>query len=215
MLLPGGIWREDARALRRSSCKWVRARQLDIRPRPRSRPARCENRSHGRAIPHAPARPRRRGVRRARARAGGAGSCSPLATPSYPAVRERPEEDCGLRTPFQRDRDRIVHSQGVPAPEAQDAGVRRARGRPLPHAAHAHARGDAGLAHGRARAAPQRGPRRGDRARPRPRPPAVRAHRRGRCSTRCLRERFGARFRHYEHSLRVVERSSATARAST
>jgi dGTPase len=34
---------------------------------------------------------------------------SPLATPSYPARREREEPDCGLRTPFQRDRDRIVH----------------------------------------------------------------------------------------------------------
>jgi dGTPase len=34
---------------------------------------------------------------------------SPLARRSYPAERERPEEDCSLRTPFQRDRDRIVH----------------------------------------------------------------------------------------------------------
>jgi dGTPase len=34
---------------------------------------------------------------------------SALATPSYPARRERDEADCGLRTPFQRDRDRIVH----------------------------------------------------------------------------------------------------------
>ena len=34
---------------------------------------------------------------------------SPLATPSYPADRRSPEPDCGLRTPFQRDRDRIVH----------------------------------------------------------------------------------------------------------
>ncbi len=34
---------------------------------------------------------------------------SPLATPSYSARRPRPEPDCGLRTPFQRDRDRIVH----------------------------------------------------------------------------------------------------------
>ncbi len=34
---------------------------------------------------------------------------SPLATRSYPAERERAEPDCGLRTPFQRDRDRIVH----------------------------------------------------------------------------------------------------------
>jgi dGTPase len=34
---------------------------------------------------------------------------SPLATPSYPARRRASEPDCGLRTPFQRDRDRIVH----------------------------------------------------------------------------------------------------------
>jgi dGTPase len=36
---------------------------------------------------------------------------SPLAARSYPAKRTRPEEDCTLRTPFQRDRDRIVHSK--------------------------------------------------------------------------------------------------------
>lgn len=30
---------------------------------------------------------------------------------SYPAHRGRPEPDCSLRTPFQRDRDRIVHSK--------------------------------------------------------------------------------------------------------
>jgi dGTPase len=36
---------------------------------------------------------------------------SPLGTPSYPARRERAEADCGLRTPFQRDRDRVVHSK--------------------------------------------------------------------------------------------------------
>ena len=36
---------------------------------------------------------------------------APLATRSYPAERARPETDCGLRTPFQRDRDRIVHSK--------------------------------------------------------------------------------------------------------
>jgi dGTPase len=34
---------------------------------------------------------------------------SPLATRSYPAAREFEEPDCGIRTPFQRDRDRIVH----------------------------------------------------------------------------------------------------------
>jgi dGTPase len=36
---------------------------------------------------------------------------SPLAARSYPARRVHAEEDCGLRTPFQRDRDRIVHSK--------------------------------------------------------------------------------------------------------
>src|SRR5262249_36261458 len=36
---------------------------------------------------------------------------SPLATPSYPPQRQREEPDCGLRTPFQRDRDRIVHGK--------------------------------------------------------------------------------------------------------
>jgi dGTPase len=36
---------------------------------------------------------------------------SPLAARSYPARRRVPEPDCGLRTPLQRDRDRIVHSK--------------------------------------------------------------------------------------------------------
>ena len=36
---------------------------------------------------------------------------APRAARSYPALRERPEQDCALRTPFQRDRDRIVHSK--------------------------------------------------------------------------------------------------------
>src|SRR5215213_5763652 len=33
------------------------------------------------------------------------------AVPSYPAQRREPEEDSPVRTPFQRDRDRIVHSK--------------------------------------------------------------------------------------------------------
>ena len=45
----------------------------------------------------------------ARIRAWEEESLAPNAHRSYPADRERPEEDCGLRTPFQRDRDRIVH----------------------------------------------------------------------------------------------------------
>jgi dGTPase len=36
---------------------------------------------------------------------------SPFATRSYPARRELPEPDSAHRTPFQRDRDRIVHSK--------------------------------------------------------------------------------------------------------
>ncbi|MDQ4049897.1 MAG: HD domain-containing protein, partial [Actinomycetota bacterium] len=36
---------------------------------------------------------------------------SPLATRSYPGSRRRPEEDSPHRTPFQRDRDRIVHTK--------------------------------------------------------------------------------------------------------
>ena len=36
---------------------------------------------------------------------------SPLAARSYPARRRVGESDCGLRTPLQRDRDRITHSK--------------------------------------------------------------------------------------------------------
>ncbi|MDQ2622185.1 MAG: deoxyguanosinetriphosphate triphosphohydrolase [Actinomycetota bacterium] len=36
---------------------------------------------------------------------------SARAIPSYPATRSLPEDDSHLRTPFQRDRDRIVHSK--------------------------------------------------------------------------------------------------------
>ncbi|HTU14067.1 MAG TPA: deoxyguanosinetriphosphate triphosphohydrolase [Solirubrobacterales bacterium] len=38
-------------------------------------------------------------------------SLSARAVPSYPAQRAVPEADSALRTPFQRDRDRIVHSK--------------------------------------------------------------------------------------------------------
>ena len=131
-------------------------------------------------------------------------SLSPLATRSYPAQRERPSRTRPAHAVPARSRpDRAL--EGVPAPEAQDAGLRRAGGRPLPHAAHAHARGD-GIARTVARALrPQRGPHRGDRARA-----TTSATRRSgtsarTCSTRALRERFGRGFRHNEHSLRVVD----------
>ena len=60
------------------------------------------------------------------------------------------------------------------------------------------------LAHRGAGAAAEPGPRRGDRPRARPRPPAVRARGRG-GARRPAAERFGRRFRHNEHSLRVVD----------
>jgi dGTPase len=47
----------------------------------------------------------------ARVRAWEESYLSPLAARSYPAERAREEADCGLRTPFQRDRDRIVHAK--------------------------------------------------------------------------------------------------------
>ena len=46
-----------------------------------------------------------------RVRAWEAEWLSELATPSYPARRREPEPDSPVRTPFQRDRDRIVHSK--------------------------------------------------------------------------------------------------------
>jgi dGTPase len=46
-----------------------------------------------------------------RVRAWEAEFLSDLATPSYPARRQVEEPDSPLRTPFQRDRDRIVHSK--------------------------------------------------------------------------------------------------------
>ena len=118
---------------------------------------------------------------------------SPLAMRSYPAVRE----DAGARlgpphaVPARPRPDRAL--EAVPAPEAQDAGVHLAGGRPLPHPAHAHARGVRDRARGGAGARAERGPHRGDLARPRPRPPALRPHRRGgarRLRARARGERF-------------------------
>jgi dGTPase len=47
----------------------------------------------------------------ARQQAREAVALSDLATPTYPATRERPEPEAPNRTPLQRDRDRIVHSK--------------------------------------------------------------------------------------------------------
>jgi dGTPase len=113
-------------------------------------------------------------------RAREARELSPLATPSYPARRALAEPDCGLRTPFQRDRDRIVHSkafrrlkhktQVFVAPEGDHYRTR------LTHTLEV-----TGISRTVARALSlNEDLDRGDRPRTRPRPPAVRAHRRGR-----------------------------------
>ena len=104
---------------------------------------------------------------------------SARATRSYPAARRREEPDSPVRTPFQRDRDRIAHSKAFRrlkhktqvfiAPEGDHYRTRLT-----------HTLETCFIARTVARAlGAERGPDRGDRARARPRPPAVRSHRRG------------------------------------
>ena len=101
------------------------------------------------------------------------------ATPSYPAIRREPEPDSPIRTPFQRDRDRIVHSKAFRrlkhktqvfiAPEGDHYRTRLT-----------HTLETCGIARTVARALGlNEDLDRGDRPGPRPRPPAVRPHRRG------------------------------------
>jgi dGTPase len=132
-------------------------------------------------------------------------SLSPLAARSYPARRAVPEGDSPLRTPFQRDRDRIVHSKAFRrlkhktqvfiSPEGDHYRTR------LTHTLEA-----AGIARTAARAlalnedlteAIALGHDLGH-------PPF--GHIGEAVLDACLRERFGARFLHNHHSLRVVER---------
>jgi dGTPase len=132
-------------------------------------------------------------------------SLSPLAARSYPARRAVPEEDSSLRTPFQRDRDRIVHSKAFRrlkhktqvfiAPEGDHYRTR------LTHTLEA-----AGIARTVARAlslnedlteAIALGHDLGH-------PPF--GHVGESVLDACLRERYGIEFRHNHHSLRVVER---------
>ncbi len=134
------------------------------------------------------------------------GWLSPLAVRSYETRgREEPEEECRLRTPFQRDRDRIVHckafrrlrhkTQVFVDPEGDHFRTR------LTHTLEA-----AGIARGVARAlrlnedlteAIGLGHDLGH-------PPF--GHAGEEALDALLRERGGAGFRHNEHSLRVVER---------
>jgi dGTPase len=129
---------------------------------------------------------------------------SPLAARSYPAKRARPEEDCELRTPFQRDRDRIVHSkafrrlkhktQVFVAPEGDHYRTRLTHTLEVTTISRTVARAlrlnedlteAIGLGHDLGH------------------PPF--GHIGEEVLDRCAMERFGVRFRHNEHSLRVVD----------
>ena len=129
---------------------------------------------------------------------------SPLATRSYPAQRPQAEPDCGLRTPFQRDRDRIVHckafrrlkhkTQVFVAPTGDHYRTRLTHTLEVTQISRTVARALAlnedlceaiGLGHDLGH------------------PPF--GHVGEDALDRCLRERFGTAFRHYEHSLRVVD----------
>lgn len=141
----------------------------------------------------------------ARVRAQEEAVLAPQATRSYPALRERPEEGCGLRTPFQRDRDRIVHSkafrrlkhktQVFVAPEGDHYRTRLTHTLEVTQVSRTVARAlglnedlteAVGLGHDLGH------------------PPF--GHIGEDVIDRCLNERFGRRFRHHEHSLRIVER---------
>jgi dGTPase len=130
---------------------------------------------------------------------------SPLAARSYPARREQEEQDCSLRTPFQRDRDRIVHSksfrrlthktQVFVAPRGDHYRTRLTHTLEVTTISRTVARAlrlnedlveAIGLGHDLGH------------------PPF--GHIGEEALDGCLKERFGRDFRHYEHSLRIVER---------
>jgi dGTPase len=130
---------------------------------------------------------------------------SPLATRSYPAAREFEEPDCSLRTPFQRDRDRIVHckafrrlkhkTQVFVLPEGDHYRTRLTHTLEVTQISRTVARALAlnedlteaiGLGHDLGH------------------PPF--GHIGEAALDECLKARFGRRFWHNEHSLRVVER---------
>ncbi len=129
---------------------------------------------------------------------------SPTATRSYPPVRARPETDCGLRTPFQRDRDRIVHckafrrlkskTQVFVAPIGDHYRTRLTHTLEVTQVSRTVARAlrlnedlveAIGLGHDLGH------------------PPF--GHIGEDALDECLQKRFGTRFLHHEHSLRVVD----------
>jgi dGTPase len=129
---------------------------------------------------------------------------SAVATRSYPAVRAHADEDCSLRTPFQRDRDRIVHSkafrrlkhktQVFVAPQGDHFRTRLTHTLEVTGISRTVARAlrlnedlveAIGLGHDLGH------------------PPF--GHIGEAVLDRCLRERFGGHFHHWEQSLRVVD----------
>ena len=129
---------------------------------------------------------------------------SPAATRSYPARRRHEEPDCGLRTPFQRDRDRIVHckafrrlkdkTQVFVAPAGDHYRTRLTHTLEVTQISRTVARALSlnedlteaiGLGHDLGH------------------PPF--GHVGEDALDRCLSERFGLTFMHHEHSLRVVD----------
>ncbi|HEX4838258.1 MAG TPA: deoxyguanosinetriphosphate triphosphohydrolase [Solirubrobacteraceae bacterium] len=133
-----------------------------------------------------------------------AAELSPLAARSYPARRARAEEDCGLRTPYQRDRDRIVHckafrrlthkTQVFVAPLGDHYRTRLTHTLEVTTISRTVARALAlnedlteaiGVGHDLGH------------------PPF--GHIGEEALDTCLKERFGREFHHYEHSLRVVD----------
>jgi dGTPase len=130
---------------------------------------------------------------------------APTAARSYPARRAHEEPDCSLRTPFQRDRDRIVHckafrrlkhkTQVFVAPMGDHYRTRLTHTLEVTAISRTVARAlrlnedlveAIGMGHDLGH------------------PPF--GHIGEEILDECLRERFGTGFRHYEHSLRVVER---------
>ncbi len=147
---------------------------------------------------------------RARVEAWEEAVLSPLAARSYPADRVHEEPDCGLRTPFQRDRDRIVHSkafrrlkhktQVFVAPEGDHYRTRLTHTLEATQISRTVARAlrlnedlteAIGLGHDVGH------------------PPF--GHIGEAVLDACARERFGRGFRHNEHSLRVVSDLNLTA----
>ncbi|WP_199224019.1 deoxyguanosinetriphosphate triphosphohydrolase [Paraconexibacter algicola] len=140
----------------------------------------------------------------ARRRAWEEANLSPLAARSWPARRVHEEDDCGLRSPLQRDRDRIVHSkafrrlkhktQVFVAPEGDHYRTRLTHTLEVTQISRTVARALAlnedlteaiGLGHDLGH------------------PPF--GHIGEDVLDRCLQDRFGRAFRHFEHSLRVVD----------